>query len=145
MTAPQQPPVTPGTPPPARPPDVDTGFWLWVVALPLMTAAHVIDVLTLQQHANALVLAFSLVFVFIVFSVVLVFQFLMRQGYRWARTLLTGGAIAAVVFSVSTLFTAERGTGWAVAYAVCVIFGSVLIAGGVYLLHRKESHDFFQR
>ena len=28
-------------------------------------------------------------------------------------------------------------------YAGTAIIGSVLIAGGVFLLHRKDAHDFF--
>ncbi|MCV7056192.1 hypothetical protein [Mycolicibacterium gilvum] len=145
MTGPHQPPPGPPAAPGARPADVDTGFWLWVAALPLMTAGYVIDMLTVQEFPNTLVLAISLVFVVIVASVVLTFQILMRQGYRWTRTVLTGGAIAAVVFSVSGLFSTERAEVWAMAYAACVIIGSVLIAGGVYLLHRKDSHEFFTR
>jgi len=30
-------------------------------------------------------------------------------------------------------------------YAVTGIVGSVLIAGGVYLLHRKDAHAFFTK
>ena len=33
----------------------------------------------------------------------------------------------------------------AVIYAVTAIVGSVLIAGGVFLLHRKDAHAFFTR
>jgi len=32
-----------------------------------------------------------------------------------------------------------------VTYAVSGILGSVLIAGGVFLLHRKDAHAFFTR
>lgn len=150
MTGPTEQPVrpddsSPAGSPPARPTDVDTGFWLWVVALPLMTAGSIIDTVTAQRPQSGLVLAISLMFVVLLAVVVLTFQFLMRQGYRWARTLLTGGAIAAVVFSVSTLFSVERPPAAAFAYAACVIIGSVLIVGGAYLLHRKDSHDFFTR
>ncbi|MBB2989467.1 hypothetical protein FHR72_000930 [Mycolicibacterium iranicum] len=131
--------------PPARPPDVDTGFWLWVVALPLMVAAYTVDVVTVQEIPNTLVLAISLAMVVVVAAVVLTFMILMRLGYRWARTLLTGGAIAAVVYSVSNLLGVERPDALAVTYAALVIVGTVLIGGGAYLLHRKDSHDFFSR
>jgi hypothetical protein len=30
-------------------------------------------------------------------------------------------------------------------YAGCAIVGSVLIAGGAYLLHRTDAHAFFTR
>ncbi|QZT57659.1 hypothetical protein [Mycolicibacterium austroafricanum] len=130
---------------PGRPDDVDTAFWLWVAALPLLTIGYVVDLLTARAHPTGLILALSLVFVGILVAVVLTFLFLMRQGYRWARTLLTGGAIATVVYSISNLFTVERPAAAAMGYAAPVIIGSVLIAGGVYLLHRKDSHEFFMR
>jgi hypothetical protein len=117
---------------------------LWVVALPLMVAAYVVDLLT-SSRLPGLVLAVSLVFVFVVTAVVVTFLILMRHGYRWARTLLTGGAIAAVVYSVSNLFTLQRPAGAALGYATPVIFGSVLICGGAFLLHRKDAHEFFTR
>ncbi|BBX66772.1 hypothetical protein [Mycolicibacterium psychrotolerans] len=131
--------------PPVRPPDVDTGFWLWVVALPLMLAGYLVDLLTGEQRASGLVLAISVVFVVLLAAVVVTFLLLMRQGYRWARTLLTGGAIATVVYSVSDLFTVDRHEAAALGYAAAVIIGSVLIGGGTYLLHRKDAHEFFTR
>ena len=78
-------------------------------------------------------------------SVVVVFLFLLRQGYRWARTVLTGGGVASVVYVATSLFTIDRGSVAAVTYAVTAIIGSVLIIGGVYLLHRKDAHAFFTR
>ena len=78
-------------------------------------------------------------------AVVVTFLILMRHGYRWARTLLTGGGIASVVYTATSLFTTERPTSAAVIYAVTAIVGSVLIVGGVYLLHRKDAHAFFTR
>lgn len=128
---------------PARPEDVDTGFWLWVIALPLMMAGSIVDVFTVQRPSSGLGLAVSLMVTILLSAVVLTFLFLMRQGYRWARTLLTGGAIATVIYSVSNLFTIERRPAPAIAYAACVIIGSVLICGGSYLLHRKDFHEFF--
>lgn len=145
MTGHTDQPVRPDGSPHSRPPDVDTGFWLWVIALPLMSGGYIVDLLTVQRPPSGLVLVISLLFVVLLAAVVLTFQFLMRHGYRWARTLLTGGAIATVVYSVSTLFSVERQVAPALAYAACVIFGSVLICGGAYLLHRKDSHDFFTR
>ncbi len=32
-----------------------------------------------------------------------------------------------------------------IGYSAAAIFGSVLLAGGVYLLHRKDAHEFFNR
>jgi hypothetical protein len=85
------------------------------------------------------------VFLVLLSSVVVTFLFLMRQGYRWSRTLLTGGGVATIVYVVSSLFTVHRGTIAAVTYAITAIFGSVLIVGGMYLLHRKDAHGFFTR
>jgi hypothetical protein len=132
--------------PNARPLDVDTGFWLWMAALPLMVVGYVLDlVATADRRLPFAVVAMSAVFVFIVSSVVLTFLILMRHGYRWARTLLTGGGVASVVYVATSLFTVDRPTAAAVAYAVTAIVGSVLIAGGVVLLHRKDAHAFFTR
>ena len=132
--------------PPARPEDVDTGFWLWVAALPLMVTGHVVDLVdTTSRQLPTAVLAMSLVFVVILAAVVLTFQILMRHGYRWARTLLTGGGVTAIVYVATSLFTVERPPAAAVTYAVSGILGSVLIAGGVFLLHRKDAHAFFTR
>jgi hypothetical protein len=130
----------------ARPADVDTGFWLWLVAVPLMVAGYVVDLVdTHRPHPPAVVFVFSGMFVFVLAAVVVTFLVLMRHGYRWARTVLTGGGVASVVYSVTSLFSTDRPTTSAVLYAVSAIVGSVLIAGGVFLLHRKDAHDFFVR
>jgi hypothetical protein len=129
----------------ARPVDVDTGFWLWVAALPLLVIGYVVDVVNGANHPPTIVYAISVVFVVVLASVIVTFLILMRQGYRWARTLLTGGGVASVVYTGTNLFTVERSPAAAVAYAITAIIGSVLIAGGVYLLHRKDAHAFFTR
>lgn len=130
----------------ARPLDVDTGFWLWVAALPLMVAGYVVDlVVTEDRHPPIVVLVVSGVFVFILSSVVLTFLILMRHGYRWARTLLTGGGVASVVYVATSLFTVDRPPAAAITYAVPAIVASVLIAGGLFLLHGKDAHTFFTR
>ena len=129
-----------------RPPDVDTGFWLWLAALPLSVIGYVVDLVAAPaQRPPTIVLAVSAVFVVVVSAVVVTFLILMRHGYRWARTVLTGGGIASVVYMVSSLFTVDRPSSAAVIYAATSIVGSVLIAGGVYLLHRKDAHAFFTR
>jgi len=129
-----------------RPTDVDTGFWLWLVAVPFMGTGYLVDVVsTKDPHPPAIVIVFSCLFVLVLAAVVVTFLFLMRQGYRWARTLLTGGGVASVVYAGSSLFSVDRPTTPAVVYAVSAIVGSVLIAGGVFLLHRKDAHAFFVR
>ncbi|KUI44198.1 hypothetical protein AU197_02870 [Mycobacterium sp. IS-1590] len=133
--------------PGARPDDVDTGFWLWVVALVLLVVGQVVDLLVSERAEGlpAPVLALSVVFIVILGAVALTFQVLMRQGYRWTRTVLTGAGVAAVVYVVSSLFSEDRPPAAALAYAVTAILGSVLIVGGVYLLHRKDANDYFTR
>ena len=138
--------VTEPVEPKARPEDVDTGFWLWVASLPLLVTGQIIDlVATANDRLPTAVLALSILFVVVLAAVVLTFQILMRHGYRWARTLLTGGGVATVVYVATNLFTVERPTAAALIYAVSGILGAVLIAGGVFLLHRKVALAFFTR
>ena len=59
--------------------------------------------------------------------------------------MLTGGGVASVVYAGTSLFSVDRPTTPALLYAMSVIIGSVLIAGGVFLLHRKDAHAFFVR
>jgi hypothetical protein len=128
------------------PEDVVTGFWLWVTALPLLVVGYGVDLATGPAKAQSwLVYAISGMFVFIVAAVVVTFLILMRHGYRWARTLLTGGGATTIVFVTVGLFAADRPAVAALVYAATGIVGSVLIAGGAYLLHRKDAHAFFTK
>jgi hypothetical protein len=138
--------TTPAPAPSTRPPDVDTGFWLWVGALPLLVIGYVTDTVSAPASANAaLVYLLSGLFVFVLAAVVVTFLILMRSGYRWARTVLTGGGLAALVSVVSGLFSVDRQPVAAFIYAITGIVGAVLIGGGIFLLHRKDSHAFFTR
>jgi hypothetical protein len=131
---------------PGRPVDVDTGFWLWMAALPLLVIGYVVDlVVTGKERPPIIVYAISVLFVIVIAAVVVTFMILMRHGYRWARTTLTGGGIASVVYTGTSLLTVDRPPVAAVVYAVTAIVGSVLIVGGVFLLHRKDAHVFFTR
>jgi hypothetical protein len=125
--------------------DVDTGFWLWLAALPLMVVGYVVDLVVNDKHPPMIVYAISVVFVVVLSAVVVTFLILMRHGYRWARTLLTGGGIASVVYTATSLFTVDRPPAAAITYAVTAIVGSVLIVGGAFVLHRKDAHTFFTR
>jgi hypothetical protein len=128
------------------PEDVVTGFWLWLAALPLMVTGYVVELVARPAKPQSwFVYAISGVVVVIVAAVVLTFLILMRHGYRWARTLLTGGGATTVVFVTTSLFTVDRSEVVALVYAVTSIVGSVLIAGGVYLLHRKDAHAYFTK
>lgn len=144
-------PVPPGPPsgpqpPTSRPVDVDTGFWLWLVALPLMVVGYVADVVgSSSGRGSALLYAASGLFTAVLCAIVVTFLILMRAGYRWARTTLTGGGIATVVYVASRLFTVTWPPMFAVVCGVAGITGSVLIAGGMFLLHRRDAHAYFTR
>lgn len=158
-TWPQPPGWQPAQPPPAvrperpaRPVDVETGFWLWLAALPVMLTGYVVNLLTSPvvgatevRHPVAGLIAVVIAVVVGVGVVVVTFLVLMRLGYRWARTALTGGGVAAAVYAVSGLFGADQRTVVAVTAAVTGIVGSVLIAGGTFLLHRRDSQGYFTR
>jgi hypothetical protein len=135
-----------GGSPGGLPEDVATGFWLWVGALPLMVIGQIVDMVAGPSKAQSwFVFAISGLFVAIVAAVVLTFLILMRHGYRWTRTLLTGGGATTVVYVATSLFTAHRTDVAALVYAATAIIGSVLIGGGVFLLHRKDAHAFFTK
>jgi hypothetical protein len=135
-----------GEAPKGLPEDVITGFWLWVAALPLMVTGYVVDAVTGEAKVSStLAYAITGVFVLVIAAIVLTFLILMRQGYRWARTLLTGGGATTIVFVTVGLFAPGRPEVAALVYAATGIVGSVLIAGGVYLLHRKDAHAFFTK
>ncbi|MBI3216154.1 MAG: hypothetical protein HYZ38_20245 [Mycobacterium sp.] len=131
---------------PQRPEDVVTGFWLWVIALPLLLIGYVTDtVVAPVRFSTVIVVLVTVAVVLVLATVVLTFLFLMRAGYRWARSILTGGAIMSIGFTVSSLFTTDRPTAAALIYAVTGIVGVVLLAGGMVLLHRKDAQAYFTR
>jgi glucose uptake protein GlcU len=128
------------------PEDVVTGFWLWVTALPLMVVGYVVAVVSVPGTTPAwLVNATTAVFAVNTAAIVVAFLLLMRQGYRWARTALTGGGAASVAFVCSNLLRSDARPAVAIAFAVAAIVGSVLIVGGIFVLHRKDAHDYFVR
>ncbi|MGB8406342.1 MAG: hypothetical protein WCE30_19975 [Mycobacterium sp.] len=131
---------------PDRPHDVDTGFWLWTAAVPLVVIGFLLNTLTAPlRTTSGYVNAVSVLMMVAVTAIAVTFLVLMRQGYRWARSLLTGGGVASVIYLTTSLFVAGRESTAAFGYAVCAIVGSVLIAGGAYLLHRPDSHAYFIR
>lgn len=149
MTEPTHPPTPPPTRPPEapqqeRPDDVVTGFWLWLVAVPLLVTGYVVDLVAASVDVW-FVNAFAGFFVVVIAAVAVTLLMLLRQGYRWARTVLTGGGAASVVYVIGNLFAVDRPPVAALLYAGCAIIGSVLIVGGVYLLHRKDAHAYFTR
>ncbi|MGV0991498.1 MAG: hypothetical protein ACOYBX_05840 [Mycobacterium sp.] len=129
-----------------RPADVDTGFWLWLTALPLLMIGQISEgfIAPVPGDRKMIVVATS-VFTVGLGVVVLTFLLLLRSGYKWARTLLTATGVATIVYTAVTLFGVVRDPIPAVIYAVTGIIGSVLIGGGIYLLHRPDSHTFFTR
>lgn len=130
---------------PARPDDVDTGFWLWLIALPLMVTGYIANAYFEAGKHSFLVIGVNVMFTLMIAALVVTFLFLMRSGYRWTRTVLTGGGLATVIYTAVNLFGTERETVQAVIFAVTGIIGSVLIVGGAVLLHRKDAHGFFTK
>ncbi|WP_367140766.1 hypothetical protein [Mycobacterium sp.] len=149
-----RPPSWPSTPPgpsappqpPTRPVDVDTGFWLWMAALPLMVIGYVADLVgSGAGRGSVLVYAASGLFAAVVCAIVVTFLILMRAGYRWARTVLTGGGLATISYVMLRLFSVDWPPLAAITCAVTGIVGSVLIAGAIFLLHRRDAHAYFTR
>jgi hypothetical protein len=129
-----------------RPADVDTGFWLWLAALPLLMAGQVAEAFTAPGPIDrTTVVAITALLATILAAIVLTLLLLLRQGYRWARTILTGGGVATIVYTAVSLFGVARPPVIAVVYAVTGIVGSVLIGGGVYALHRPDATQHFTR
>lgn len=146
MNAPQPTGSSQPTGVPPRPADVDTGFWLWLAAVPLMVVGQLADAYVAAKTAGSSYVFVATAFVAaIIGGVVVGLLALLRSGYRWARTLLTGGGVATIVFTIANLLSMGRPPVPAVIYAVTGIFGAVFIAGGIYLLHRPDSHRFFIR
>jgi disulfide bond formation protein DsbB len=128
------------------PEEVTTGFWMWVIALPLMLTGYVVGTVSSPGSTSTwLVYASTALFVVIVGPIVLTFIILMRHGYRWARSVLTGGGAASVVYVGSHLFGFEGPPVVALVFAATTIVGTVLIIGGAVLLHRKDAHAYLVR
>ena len=144
---PAWPPGRPPTPPPAkpsRPADVDTGFWLWLAAVPLMVIGQFADGYVVSRATDSPnVLVTTALLAIIIGAVVVTFVVLMRSGYRWTRTLLTAGGVATILYTAASLLGTPRPPLPAVIYAVTGIIGAVLIGGGIFLLHRSDSNKFF--
>jgi peptidoglycan/LPS O-acetylase OafA/YrhL len=138
--------TAPDVPAGGIPEELTTGFWMWVVALPLMLIGYVLGVVSTPGAAPAwLVYSSAALTVAIIGPIVLTFLILMRRGYRWARSVLTGGGAASVVYVVSHLFGITGTPALAVGYAATTIIGTVLIVGGAVLLHRKDAHGYLVR
>jgi hypothetical protein len=144
VTRPRQPHSPESLETPTRPEDIDTGFWLWVVALPLMVAGYICDAVT-APISSPFMVGVAVLIAVVLGTVVLTFLVLMRAGYRWARTVLTGGALTSILYTASSLFTVQRPTVAALVYAGTGIVGAVLLAGGIVMVHRKDGHGYFTR
>ena len=135
-----------GAEPHEMPQDVVTGFWLWTAALPVSVIGYVINLLTTPERSvSGYAYAVSGLMLFIIAVLVATFLVLLRQGYRWARSILTGGSAATILYLTTNLFADYHGAAAALGYAVCGIGGTVLIGGCVYLLHRPDSNAYFVR
>lgn len=68
----------------------------------------------------------------------------MRMGRMWARMLLTMIGTVTVVLSIPQLFGFGSNDGaTAIVLGVVGILQGVLAAGAIYLMHRKESNEYF--
>lgn len=138
--------VQPPSGQPARPADVDTGFWLWMIALPLMLIGQLVDAYAAAEAADSFfIFTTTAVLTILIGGLVLTFLLLLRSGYRWTRTVLTAGGTATILYTVMSLAGSPRPPVAAVTYAVTGIVGAVLIGGGIFVLHRSDSTRFFTR
>nr|WP_240931057.1 hypothetical protein [Rhodococcus sp. B10] len=68
----------------------------------------------------------------------------MRTGRMWARMVLTMIGTATVVLTVPQLFGFGANDGaMAIVLGVAGILQGVLAAGAIYLMHRRESNEYF--
>ncbi|SNT38151.1 hypothetical protein [Rhodococcoides kyotonense] len=68
----------------------------------------------------------------------------MRMGKMWARMLLTMIGTVTVVLTVPQLFGFGANDGaMAIVLGVAGILQGVLAAGAIYLMHRKDSNEYF--
>jgi Mn2+/Fe2+ NRAMP family transporter len=67
----------------------------------------------------------------------------MRAGKLWARAVLTAIGVVIVVTTIPTLFGLGSGGAIALVTAVLGILQAVAAAGAVYLMHRRESSEYF--
>lgn len=138
------------TDPKPRPVDIDTACWLWLAAVPLMVASYLAaGIGAWQQLAPkvggtlSMVVAINAFISFMLASLAITGIFLMRLGYRLARTLLTGGAIGSVLFVALRLFDLDGSV--AVVQAMTGITAAVLICGGLFLCHREDATAYLTR
>lgn len=126
--------------------DVDTGFWLWLTALILLLIGQVADAFTAPTPVDrTLTIAVTAFLSLTVGGIVLTLLFLMRSGYGWTRTILTAGGLVSIIYTMMSLLGIARPPVPAVIFAVTGIVGAVFIGGGIFLLHRPDSHKFFAR
>lgn len=143
MTRPTPPPAEPTT----RPADADTAFWLWIAAVPLLSIGYLLDNLIAPPEQSSLFLrGMAVLILVVVVAIVVTMLFLLRQGYRWVRTLTSAGGCGSIAYTITNLFTVHRDSAVAAfGYAATTIIGCVLIGGGIFLLHRKDANAFFVR
>ena len=132
--------------PRSRPVDVDTAFWLWLTALVLLLIGQIADAFTAPTPVDrGLVVGVAAFLALTVGAVIGSLLFLVRSGYRWSRTVLTAGGVVTIFYTAASLFGFPREPIGAVVFAVTGIVGSVLIGGGIFLMHRPDSHRYFDR
>lgn len=156
------------------PVDIETARHLWIAVIGLGVAsmlvglwslwsdrAVVVDALmtdlTAQDPSLALppetadtvltvAMGFALLFAAAITALVWLTVRKMRAGKLWARAVLTGIGVVVVVTTLPSLFGLGGVSGTvAVVTTILGILQAVAAAGAVYLMHRRESTEYFVR
>ncbi|MBT1191012.1 hypothetical protein [Rhodococcoides kroppenstedtii] len=158
----------------AAPVDIETARHLWIAVIGLGVASMLVGLwslwsdraafldalmtdLTAQDPSLALppetadtvltvAMGFALLFAAAITALVWLTVRKMRAGKLWARAVLTGIGVVVVVTTLPSLFGLGGVSGTvAVVTTILGILQAVAAAGAVYLMHRRESTEFFVR
>ncbi len=156
------------------PVDIETARHLWIVVIGLGVASMLVGLwsiwsdrgvfvdalmtdLTAQDPSLALppetadtvltvAMGFALAFAAAIAALVWLAVRKMRAGKLWARAVLTGIGVVVVVTTLPSLFGLGGVSGTvAVVTTILGILQAVAAAGAVYLMHRRESTEYFVR
>lgn len=156
------------------PVDIETSRHLWIVVIGLGVASMLVGLwsiwsdrdvfvdalmvdVTAQDPSLALppetadtvltvAMGFALVFAAAITALVWLVVRKMRAGKLWARAVLTAIGVVVVVTTLPSLFGLGGVSGaTAVVTTILGILQAVAAAGAVYLMHRRESTEYFLR
>lgn len=171
--APSAPPPRPPAPPRPVPADIDTARQLWWGAIVLNVIGSVIALVARYQrdrgkfaqqlfddmHRNdpqtqvtmgfartavSVMFVGAGVFLLIFAGLLLLLVWRMRAGRAWARMLLVLYGAVLVIGGIPAVFGVGSDPDWAgITTGAIAIIQAVLAGGAVYLMHRKESVEYF--